>query len=136
MVMAASVHRVQISKTHPSLYRALMTLSIMYLALGVNFWYSNPTFNPYGINKDIIGVIFFWLGASLIVFLNILRDLRMVRIALAISISFMFFWGCSNAEQSFAGQASFQLPILYVAFSFLQIPLLTESPVNPMTEKK
>lgn len=128
--------RVIIRKTHPGLYRSLMSLSFMNMALAVNFWYSTPTFNPYDIPKNIIGWVFFLFGIVLIFFLNVWRDLRIIRIILAISISFMFFWGCSNAEQFFAGKASLQLPILYVTLAFLQIPLLTESPVNPMTEKR
>jgi hypothetical protein len=113
-----------------------MVLGFMGLSLAVNFWFSKPTFNPYGWPKELIGTIFFVLGASQIVFLNVFRDLRMVRIALAVSISFMFFWGASNAQQFFAGKASLQLPILFITVSLLQIPLLLESPVNPMTEKK
>lgn len=130
------IQDVKIRKTHPSLYRALMVIGVMGVALGFNFWFSNPTFNPYGISKNIIGTIFFLLGFSQIVFLNIFHNLRMVRLNLATSISWMFFWGVSNSAQFFAGRASLQLPILFITISILQIPLLTESPVNPMTEKK
>lgn len=133
---ANSVHRVNIRKSHPALYRALMTLACMGMALAINFWFSKPTFNPYGVPKEYVGVIFFLLGFSQIVFLNLFHDLRMVRITLAISVSFMFFWGVSNSQQFFAGNASLQLPILYVTISIMQIPLLIESPINPMTEKK
>lgn len=128
--------RVYIRKTHPGLYHSLMTLSIMYVALAVNFWTSNPTFNPYGIPKDFIGAVFAVLGASLLVFLNLFRNLRLVRLVLAVSVSVMFWWGVSNSQQSFAGKASFQLPILYIILSIMQIPLLIEAPVNPMTEKR
>lgn len=130
------IQGVEIRKTHPALYRAIMVLGFMGVALALNFWFSNPTFNPYGVSKNIIAVIFFTLGLSQIVFLNIFRNLRMVRLNLAVSISWMFFWGISNSAQFFAGNASLQLPILYVTLSIMQIPLLMESPVNPMTEKK
>jgi hypothetical protein len=113
-----------------------MTLGVMSIALAINFWTSNPTFNPYGFDKNVIGGVFFTLGFSKLVFLNVLRDLRLVRIILAASISFHFFWGASNAQQFFAGKASLQLPILYIALAVLQMPLLVEAPVNPMTEKK
>lgn len=128
--------KIHIRNTHPALYRALMVLGFMGIALAVNFWFSNPTFNPYGIPKDIIGVIFFVLGSSQVVFLNLFRNLRMIRLNLAISISWMFFWAVSNSQQFFDGKASLQLPILYLTLSILQIPLLMESPINPMTEKK
>ena len=113
-----------------------MTLGFMGIALAFNFWFARPTFNPYGLPKEYVGVVFFLLGSSQLLFLNVFRDLRAVRLALAVSISFMFFWGASNSLQFFAGKSSLQLPILYVAISILQIPLLVEAPVNPMTEKK
>lgn len=127
--------RVRIRSTHPGLYHSIMTLSIMSVALGINFWISNPTFNPYGIPKDLIGLIFFLLGASQLFFLNILRDLRKVRLGLAVSLGFILFWGVSNTQQSFAGNASWQLPILYITIAALHIPFLIESPVNPMTRR-
>lgn len=132
----AQLRRVTIRKSHPSLYQSIMVLGVTSIALAFNFWYSNPTFNPYGVDKNIIGVIFAVLGVGQIVFLNLIKDLRMVRLILATSISWMFFWGLSNTEQFFAGKASLQLPILYVAGAILQIPLLVEAPVNPMTEKE
>lgn len=127
--------RVKIRDTHPGLYHSMMTLSVMHVALAVNFWGSNPTFNPYGIPKNLIGVVFFVLGVSQFVFLNLFRDLRKVRLGLAVSLTFMFFWGLSNAQQFFAGKASLQLPILYVALAVLHIPLLVESPVNPYSRR-
>lgn len=124
--------RVKIRYTHPNLYRSIMTLSLMSLGLAVNFWTSNPTFNP--VPKDVVGVVFFLLGASQIVFLHL--NLRAVRIGMAISAFVMLFWGLTNTEQSFAGDASFQLPILYLALGVVQLFLLIESPVNPMTERE
>lgn len=134
--MRAVIRKVEIRNTHPALYRALMVLGFMGIALGFNFWFSTPTFNPYGVSKNIIGVIFFTLGLTQIAFLNLFHDLRIVRLNLAVSVSWMFFWGVSNTEQYFAGNSSLQLPILFLTLSILQIPLLTESPVNPMTERK
>lgn len=128
--------RVNIRQTHPALYHSIMTLGAMSIALAVNFWTSNPAFNPYGFDKNLIGVAFFALGSSKMIFLNIFRDLRIVRVILALSISFHFFWGVSNTQQFFGGKASLQLPILYIAIAILQMPLLLEAPVNPMTEKK
>lgn len=133
---ADAVSTVNIRKSHPALYRAIMTFACMSIALAINFWFSKPTFNPYGVPKEWIGVVFAVLGSSLIVFLNAFHNLRMVRLLLATSVSFTFFWGVSNSQQFFAGNASLQLPILYVAISLLQIPLLIEPPVNPMTEKR
>jgi len=128
--------RVNIRKSHPALYHSIMTFGLMSIALAVNFWTSNPTFNPYGIPKSLVGAVFFLLGSSKLIFLNIFRDLRIVRVILALSISFHLFWGACSSQQSFDGKASFQLPILYIALAVLQMPLLVEAPVNPMTEKR
>lgn len=128
--------RVRIRLTHPGLYRSISTLSLMSVALAVNFWTSNPTFNPYGLPKSLIGVVFFLLGVWQLFFLNVRHDLRQVRRGLAASLGFILFWGLSNAQQSLAGSASFQLPILYVALAILHLLLLIESPVNPMTRRE
>lgn len=121
---------------HPNLYRSIMVFPLLSVALAVNFWISNPTFNPYGIPKNLIGVIFAVLGISQLIFLNLFHNLRMVRIGLSLSIAWMLFWGLSNTQQFLAGNASLQLPILYLALAVLQIPLLIESPVNPMTTRR
>jgi hypothetical protein len=103
--------------------------------LAVNFWISNPTFSPFEINKTVVGVVFFVLGASQLVFLHVIHSLPMVRAGLTASIFVMISWGLSNVQQFIAGRASLQLPILYLLVAALQYGLLIESPVNPMTEK-
>lgn len=128
--------RVNIRRTHPNLYFSIMVLAFGEVALGINFFIFTPTFDPYGIPKEAVGVVFLALGLSQLIFLNVFRNLKMVRIMLAVSISFMFFWGIGNTEQFFNGKASLQLPIMFFVVSVLQIPLLIEAPVNPMTEKK
>lgn len=127
--------RLNLRNSHPGLYHSIMTVGMAHVALAVNFWFSNPTFNPYDINKNIIGAIFFVLGFGKLVFLNFFRDLVKVRLILAASIWFTFLWGVSNTQQFFAGNASLQLPILYLALCILQIPLVIESPVNLTTKK-
>lgn len=128
--------RVNLRKSHPGLYHSILTVGCMGVALACNFWFTRPTFNPYGIDKNIIGTVFAVIGLSQIVFLVVARDLRMVRLTLAISVGWMLFWGLSNTQQFFAGKSSLQLPILFLVISALQFPLLVESPVNPFTEKQ
>lgn len=128
--------RVNLRKSHPGLYRSIFTVGCMGVALALNFWFSSPTFNPYGLDKNIVGLLFALLGTTQLVFLVVFRDLRMVRIMLAVSLGWMMFWGLSNTQQYFAGKSSLQLPILFITISILQVPLLIESPVNPFTEKK
>ncbi len=112
-----------------------MVLAVMSLALALNFWTSSPTFNPFDINKNLIGAVFLMLGVWHLVFLNLVHSLRLVRIGSALSIFFLSAWGLGNAQQSLAGKASFQLPILYLALAALHYFQLLEPPVNPMTKK-
>lgn len=125
----------RIRATHPALYRSILILLIMSVALAVNFWFSNPTFSPLGIPKNVVGVIFALLGGSQFLFLNVFHNLRMVRLILAISLSWFCFWGLINTIQFIAGNASLQLPILYVFLAVLHAPLLVEPPVNPVTQR-
>jgi hypothetical protein len=130
------LHRkVDVRKSHPSLYHLIMAVATGSIALGVNFWTSNPTFNPYGWSHHWIGVVFFIIGTAQALFLNIWRDLRLVRIALMLSSAFYVFWGGTNTQQFFNGNASLQLPIMFMIVAAVQALLLLEAPVNPMTEK-
>ena len=129
-------NRVNIRLTHPGLYHSIMTLGLMSVALAVNFWITTPAFNPFSINKNAVGVVFFLLGTVQLVFLSVFRSLRMVRLGLAVSIFVMVSWGLSNVQQFINGHTSLQLPILYLTLAALQYVLLIESPVNPMTKKK
>lgn len=134
--MAAKYSGVNIRKTHPALYQSIMTLGVMGIALALNFWFARPTFDPFGIPKPVVAGVFFMLGACQLVFLNVFRDLRKVRLTLAASIAVYIFWGLANGQQWVNGRASLQLPILYVTLAILQMPLLVEAPVNLTTEKE
>lgn len=133
--MTSIYDKINIRKSHPGLYRSILTLGVMDLALAANFFLTTPTFNPLGIPKNAVGIIFLALGVSQLLFLNVFRDLVKVRITLATSIFWFSFWGLLNCHQFINGRASLQLPILFNAIAFLQVPLLTEAPINPMTEK-
>lgn len=128
--------RVRIYKTHPVLYQSITVLAIMSVALAVNFFVSRPTFNPFGINKTWVGIVFFLIGLWHLIFLNLFHSLKMVRLGSTLSVFFLFAWGLGNMQQSIAGKASFQLPILYLALGTIHYLLLKEPPVNPMTERK
>lgn len=128
--------RVNIRHTHPGLYHALMNFAVVEVALALNFWFGPPpAFKPYSIPMYVIGVVFFMLGSLQLVFLNVLRDLRKVRLALAVSVGFTFFWAIANTQQVLAGRASWQLPIIYGGMCFAQIPWLIEAPRNATTER-
>lgn len=134
--MAAKYSGVNIRKSHPTLYRSIMALALMRVALAFNFWFARPTFTPYGIHKNWAGIVFVALGLSQLVFLHLFRDVNKIRLVLALSGAVMLVWGLVNTQQFFAGNASLQLPILYVGIAALQLVLLLEPIVNPMSERK
>lgn len=107
----------------PALYRGMLTLSLMSLALGLNFWTSTPTFNPYDIPKNVIGGVFFTLGLWQLLSINIRYNVKWVKSGLNASLIFILFWGLTNMQQSVAGKASFQLPILYISLAIMHWPL-------------
>lgn len=125
--------RVSIRETHLNLYRILMVMAIMFIALAVNLYYSKPTFNPYGIEKEVIALVFSVLGVSKIIALNFYHNLKLVRLIVGFSTGFMIFWGISNTQQAFAGKASFQLPILLITLALINLLLLVEPVSNPLT---
>lgn len=128
--------KVDIHKTHPNLYYGMMILSVMRVLLAVNFWTSSPTFNPFSINKHYVGIVFFVIGFSQLVFLNLYRNLHWIRRIQTLSLVVLIMWGMGNMQQSFAGKASFQLPIFCIGLALLHIPMILEPPINPMTERK
>lgn len=134
--MAGKYTGVNLRKSHPTLYHSIMTLSLMRVALALNFWFARPTFTPYGIHKNWAGAVFVVLGLMQLLFLHVFRDLRLIRFVLAASGAVILVWGLVNTQQFFAGNASLQLPILYVAIAALQIGLLLEPPLNPITERR
>lgn len=128
--------QLNLRKSHPGMFRSLTWFGIVQVAAGVNLWFSSPTFNPHNISKYVIASVYFVLGVSLLFFLNLRRDLRKIRLIVAISIAWSFFWGIANTQQFLNGNASLQLPIWIIGMTIAQIPWLVESPVNPMTEQK
>lgn len=126
----------KIRKSNPGLYHSMMVFGVMDITLGLNFFFSTPTFDPYGIPKIVPAMVFTILGVGQLLSLNAFHNLKMARIITAISLGFMFFWGLGNTQQFFDGKASLQLPILYVSLSILQVLSLIESPVNRMTERE
>jgi hypothetical protein len=129
-----SSNRVFLRNTNPNLYRSLMTFALIFVFLGVNFLLGPPpTFQQYGISRYVIGTGFLTLGLTKLVFLNLRRNLRAVRILLIFGIAYPLFWGIGTTETAFAGTSSFQLFILYCGLAALQIPLLLEPFFNPVT---
>lgn len=127
---------VNIRRTHPNLYKGITTFAVINIALALNFFYANPTFNPFGIDKNIVGAIFLTLGVGKLVFLNVHRSLRVVRFLMAVEIAFMVFWGVGSSITFFTGQTSLQLFVLYLGMAVNEIFLLLEPPANPVAGHK
>lgn len=131
-----AMEKVDIHKRHPNLYYLITVFCFMNIALGFNFFFTTPTFTaPLGIPKTLIASIFMFVGISKLFFLNVSRNLKVLRALMAFCVGLLLFWGLANTQQFFAGKASLQLPLLYVALAFLQFPVLIEPAINPVTQK-
>jgi hypothetical protein len=126
----------RLSQTHPNLYKAFMVYALISLALGANFIFLKPTFDPLNIPKGLIGAIFVGLGVIKLLLLNVYHSLRLLRLVMAIAIGVMLFWtGALTLDFFKLGQTSLQLPLTYLGLSVLGMPLLVEPSVNPLTDK-
>lgn len=123
-------------KTHPNLWRSIMGLAVLNLALGVNFFAFTPTFFVWDQPNELWGSIFLALGISMIVFLNVYRRLRLVRITMALAVGYITFFGLGTMQPAFEGKGSLQLPLLYAGLVALQLPLLLEPFINPWTARR
>lgn len=132
--MKSERNTVNIRGSHPNLYRSVMVFGCIYIGLGVNFIATTPTFNPYQIPYDFVGALFLALGALKIILLNVLRDLVWLRRIMAAEIMVSLWWGIGASITFFRGQTSLQLPILYAGLSVLEVFLLLEPFMNPLTK--
>ena len=126
---------IHIRKTHPNLFRLILSGSLFTILLGINFIYKTPTFNPYGIPKAWIAIVFLGLGIINLIALTLSYDLRIVRLTMMASSFWAGLWGLLNLEQGLRGTASFQLPLWCLWVATWQLILLLEPVVNPMTRK-
>lgn len=136
--MAQDFNKVNIRLTHPNLYYSLLVFAFINIGLGLNFIFANPTFNPYQIDKTVIGSIFLTLGLLKITFLQLFRHLRILRVVMTAEVIFMVFWGIGTTITFFQGRTSLQLFALYAGLSALEVFLLLEPIANPvsMTTKR
>lgn len=131
-----SFDKINIRLTHPNLWRSILTFAFIYIGLGFNFLFTNPPFNPYNIDKIIIGLIFLSLGLSKILFLIFVRNLKWLRLMITLGIIFTIFWGVGTSITFFQGKTSLQLFILYIGMGFLNTFLLIEPTINILSKPK
>lgn len=132
---------IKISETHPTLYRILMVLSVVSIALAVNFLAGlggvlRPTFSIWSFPNTVWAAIFLISSANSIVALNFYRRLRWVRRTMAFSAAYMLFLTVGTSVPGWEGNASFQLPIVYAGIALIQLVLLWEPFINPKTAAK
>lgn len=135
-IVIEGVNKKSLRLSHPNLYRTIMVFAFISIGLGLNFIFTNPTFNPYNIPKEITGTIFLILGIGKLIFLIAVFNLKMVRVVMSLEIAFMIFWGIGTSITFFQGKTSLQLFVLYVGLSLLELFLLIEPSVNPVSQVK
>lgn len=129
------IRDIDIRRSHPSLFRVICVIGLICVGLGLNFLLASPTFNPYGFPKEVTGGIFLALGISKLFTILALRNLRILRINMALCMGFMLFWGFGTSITYFTGQTSLQLFVLYWGLTAIQLIMMLEPVVNPLTAK-
>lgn len=119
--------------THPRFFRDIWIAGVGQIVLAINYWRFTPTFNPYGIPKNLVGAAFFMLGVSLLLLLLVWRSRSKLRSVLSASVFFTVFWGIANTQQVFNGNASFALPIMFGIVAAFEISAVIGSP-SPTVE--
>lgn len=125
--------RVNLRKTHPTLFWWAVVFALINISLGLNFIFTKPTFNPYQIDYRWIGSIFIAVGAAKLVALTAIRYLKLIRGTMAVSAGWQMFWGIGTSITFFTGQTSLQLFVLYFGYCVLQVWWLREPFANPLT---
>lgn len=127
---------INVRKTHPNLYWLLMFLAATGIALGLNFIFLQPTFLIWDAPNVLWGAIFLVVSVARVVALNVYRRLRWVRATMAFSAAYMAFLAIGTCQPFIEGNGSLQLPIIYAGMALLQVPLMFEPFVNPVTAKQ
>ena len=127
---------INVHKTHPNLYLLIMLSAALNILLGLNFLFLHPTFLIYDQPNYLWGAIFIMLGIGKMVFLNIFRYLKFVRILIAMAFVFVMCIAYGTTQPFIEGEGSLQLPILYAGWAALQLALLFEPFINPWTAKR
>jgi hypothetical protein len=128
--------RVDVRKTHPTLYRQSMLFGIGNVVLGVNFHVFTPTFLVYGLPNWVWGTAFIALGIGEVFFLNVYRRLDMARLVMALCVAYTSVFALGTMQPALEGKGSLQLPILYGLLVVWKLLLLLEPFINPWTARR
>jgi uncharacterized membrane protein HdeD (DUF308 family) len=129
-------HTINVRLTHPSLYRMMMASGALSILLGFNFVFLHPAFLIYDQSNYLWGVIFLVLGASKILFLNVRRNLRLVRMSIAVSFVYVMCIAYGTCQPFIEDTGSLQLPLLYAGWAMFKGALLLEPFINPWTARR
>lgn len=124
---------VNLRLTHPTLYLTALTFAFISVGLGLNFLLTKPTFNPFGIPKELTGSIFLALGCSELLSITFLKKLKIIRAGMSASAAWTMLWGIGTSITFFTGQTSLQLFTLYAGLSILRVIWCLEPFLNPAT---
>lgn len=130
----AEPDEINVRKTHPNLYWFLVLLAGGGVALGLNFILLQPTFLIFDAPNVLWGAIFMVISIARIIALRV-RRLRWVRATMAASAAYMGFLAIGTGQPFWEGTGSLQLPIIYALVAVIQVPLLFEPFVNPVTAR-
>lgn len=123
--------KVKLNESNPPLYLSLTTFGVIGIALGLNFFVFVPTFEQFDIPKNLIGAGFMTLGLAFLFFLNVYRNLNVLRVILIVNTAYCMIWGVGSTQTVFEGTSSAQLFVLYWGLAGLQIPLLLTPFIGP-----
>lgn len=126
-----------VRNAHPNLYTMYLTYALLSIALGLNFLFLHPAFDPLHIPKWSIGTAFLGCGVVKLTLLVFASNTTSLRLSMALSVALMSFWAGALTFAFFQlHQTSMQLPLTYIGLAVLGFLLLTEPFINPATEKK
>jgi hypothetical protein len=137
--------QVNLLRTHPTLYRLVISLAAIQVALGLNFLVGKdvlgllpftPTFFVWGMPNWLWATLFLTIGAGQLVFLSFYRKLRLARATMAFAVAYLSFFALGTMQPALEGKGSLQLPIIYVGMVVLLVWLLLEPFINPWTAKR
>lgn len=132
----AQLNRINLRLSHPNLWLILVGLGVGCVAIGLNFLFLKPAFNPLDIPKEVFGWLFLTLGLVELLFLNFLRNWRLLRLVAALLLALLTFYAILLTYQFFEkNQTSMQLPITYIMIVWLVFASLKEPFINPITDK-
>lgn len=121
---------------HPNLYNMYMVYAVLSIAMGLNFIFLNPSFDPFGVPKEVVGATFLGCGVTKASLLLWVRSATMLRLSMALSVAIMSFWsGVLTVDFFLRSLTSLQLPLTYIGLAVLGFLLIVEPFTNPATER-